>query len=97
MRAQCKDSPHIPISGNNWGGGGGTQCLDKVVLLQGGVGVCEKGIMEWFSKWCWHCWRMLSGEVGHNDLWEAILMESEAARRKGWGVCAVAMGCNWRG
>ena len=32
-----------------------------------------KGIMEWSAKWRRHSWRTASGEVGHRDLWEAIL------------------------
>ena len=36
-----------------------------------------KGIMGWSPKWQRHRWRTSSGEVGHRDLWEAILWERD--------------------
>ena len=36
-----------------------------------------KGINEWSPKWRRHGWRSASREVGHRDLWEAILQLRE--------------------
>ena len=38
-----------------------------------------KGITDWSVKWRRHSWRTASGEVGHRDLWEQILLERERA------------------
>ena len=32
-----------------------------------------KGALSWSPKWKRHGWRTSTGEVGHRDLWEAIL------------------------
>ena len=38
-----------------------------------------KGVVEWSPKWRRHAWRCSTGEVGHRDLWEAILWLRESA------------------
>ena len=60
------------------------ECL--VVMLDSQF--VDKGKMEWSLKWLRHGWRTVSMEVGHRDLWEAILLEREAAGGGG-GVDAV--------
>ena len=51
------------------------ECMAVVVVSEYDF----KGITEWSLKWCRHGSRMSSGEVGHSDLWEQILWETERA------------------
>ena len=39
-----------------------------------------KSIAEWSVKWWRHGWRCSTGEVGHKDLWERILLLQEMGK-----------------
>ena len=41
------------------------------------------GVMEWLVKWRQHGWQCLTWEVGHGDLWEAIVWLRGSGA--GWG------------